>query len=116
MTTNARQTYKLISPADAKAKIDGGNAQVLDIRNANDYSGGHVPGALNLPFISVRTRGEAELDKEKELIFIDSDGQRAPQACEAAASIGFENLFVVDGGTEAWLKAGYETQTSDFLI
>ena len=29
-------------------------------------------------------------------------------ACEFAASMGFKDLYNVEGGTEAWIKAGYQ--------
>jgi rhodanese-related sulfurtransferase len=52
----------------------------------------------------------SELAKDKELIFICQVGQRSALAAEFAASAGFKDLYNVEGGTEAWIKAGYPVE------
>jgi rhodanese-related sulfurtransferase len=37
-------------------------------------------------------------------------GQRSALACEFAASLGFTDLFNVEGGTDAWIKAGFAVE------
>src|SRR6185436_1092879 len=99
-----REPFWRLSPAEAKEKIDAG-AQVIDVRTPGEYVGGHVPDALNIPHMSVLAR-QAELAKDKDLVFICQMGSRSALACEFAAAAGFKELFNVEGGTEAWIKAG----------
>jgi rhodanese-related sulfurtransferase len=80
-------------------------AQVVDVRTPGEYSGGHVPGAPNIPHMAVLHRA-GELAKDREIVFICQTGQRSALACEFAASAGFKDLYNVEGGTEAWIKAG----------
>ena len=37
-------------------------------------------------------------------------GQRSALACEMAAAAGLRRLFNLEGGTEAWMKAGYPVE------
>ena len=56
-----------ISLQDAKAAYDDGSAVFVDVRDPEYYSAGHVSGALNIPYSTVRSR-MAELDKSQWII------------------------------------------------
>lgn len=43
------QTAPRIAIHDAKQSIDAGRVLVLDVRSADDYVAGHIPGALHIP-------------------------------------------------------------------
>ncbi|MBI2912289.1 MAG: rhodanese-like domain-containing protein, partial [Chloroflexi bacterium] len=47
-----------------------------------------------------------ELPPDKEIIFLCAVGQRSALACEMAAAAGLTRLYNLEGGTEAWIKAG----------
>jgi rhodanese-related sulfurtransferase len=105
-TKDPREPFTRLTVAEAKAKIDEGDVQVIDVRTPGEYAGGHVPGAINIPHMSVVAR-KGELESDKELVFICQLGQRSALAAEFAAAVGFKELYNVEGGTEAWVKAGY---------
>lgn len=108
-TRNPGEPFTRLTVAEAKAKIEKDNVQVIDVRTPAEYAGGHVPGAINIPHMSVVAR-RAELAPDKELVFICQVGQRSALACEFAAALGFKELYNVEGGTEAWIKAGYPVE------
>jgi rhodanese-related sulfurtransferase len=108
-TKDPREPFTRISVQEAKEKIENDDVQVIDVRTPGEYVGGHVPGAANIPHMSVLARSN-ELAKDKELVFICQVGQRSALAAEFAASAGFKDLYNVEGGTEAWIKAGYEVE------
>jgi rhodanese-related sulfurtransferase len=108
-TKDPREPFSRLTVAEAKDKISGDNAQIIDVRTPGEYAGGHVPGALNIPHMSIIAR-KAELAPDKELVFICQMGSRSALACEFAAAAGFKELFNVEGGTEAWIKAGYTVE------
>src|SRR3990170_1513184 len=111
MATQApREPFTRITAAEAKAKIDNDSVQVIDVRTPAEYSGGHVPGAINIPHMSVLHRA-GELAKDRELVFICQVGQRSALAAEFAASAKFTELYNVEGGTDAWIKAGFAVET-----
>jgi rhodanese-related sulfurtransferase len=108
-TKDPREPFTRITAAEAKTKIDTGAVQIVDVRTPEEYAGGHVPGAINIPHMTVVSR-KGELAPDKELVFICQVGQRSALACEFAAAVGFKDLYNVEGGTDAWLKAGYAVE------
>ncbi len=105
-TKDPREPFTRLSVSEAKEKVDSGKVQVIDVRTPSEYAEGHVPGALNIPHMSILAR-KAELASDSELVFICAVGQRSALACEFAAAAGFRDLFNVEGGTDGWIKAGY---------
>ena len=106
-TKNPQEPFTRISVAEAREKLqDDGVVQIVDVRTPEEYAGGHVPGASNIPHMAILPRS-SELAPDKELVFICQLGQRSALACEFAAAAGFKELYNVEGGTEAWIKAGY---------
>jgi rhodanese-related sulfurtransferase len=105
-TKDPREPFSRVTVSEAKEMIDTGNVQVIDVRTPGEYMGGHVPGAPNIPHMSIIGR-KNELASDKALVFICEMGSRSALACEFAAAAGFKELFNVEGGTDAWRKAGY---------
>ena|SRR5947209_7194804 len=108
-TKNPMEPFTRIDVAEAKEKIDSGNVQVIDARTPGEFNGGHVPGAINIPHMAVVAQKD-KLASDKEIVIICQMGSRSALACEFAAALGFKDLYNVEGGTEAWVKAGYPTE------
>ena len=108
-TKDPREPFTRIDVHEAKEMVGKDNVQVIDARTLGEYMGGHVPGAINIPHMAVVSR-RGDLQSDKELVFICQMGQRSALACEFAASLGFDKLYNVEGGTEAWIKAGYPVE------
>jgi rhodanese-related sulfurtransferase len=103
-TKDPREPFTRISAEEAKDMLENG-AVIIDVRERHEYDSGHVPGAPLIPVNTVYARRE-ELPKDKDVIFICAVGQRSALAAEMAAAAGLTRLFNVEGGTEAWIKAG----------
>jgi hypothetical protein len=56
-----------IGLTEAKARIDAGQALVLDVRGADDFKVEHIPGALSIPLAELEGR-LSELPKNAEII------------------------------------------------
>ena len=56
-----------VSLQDAKSAHDDGSAIFVDVRDPEYYSTGHISGALNIPYSTVRSR-MTELDKNQWII------------------------------------------------
>jgi len=106
-TKDEREPFHRINVAEAKEMIASGEYAVIDVRNPDEYQGGHLPGATLIPVNSVFQRRE-ELPKDKKIIFVCAVGQRSALASEMAAAAGLpaDQLYNLDGGTDAWRKAG----------
>jgi rhodanese-related sulfurtransferase len=102
-----RQAGKPLSPMLATQLINRENAILIDVREASEFTTAHIAGSRNIPLKELETRIE-ELagDKEKPLLFICASGIRAGQACARLKKQGFGNLNTLDGGLDAWQRAG----------
>ena len=106
-TKDEREPFYRITVAEAKEMMSGDHAAVIDVRNPDEYQNGHLPGATLIPVNSVFQRRE-ELPKDGKIIFVCAVGQRSALAAEMAAAAGLpaDRLYNLDGGTDAWRKAG----------
>lgn len=109
-TKSELEPFTRISVAEAKAMMDRGDVQVIDTREPWEWAEGHVPGAINIPHMATLPRN-AELSREKPIVFICKTGARSAVAAEFASAVGLTELFNVEGGTLDWIKAGYEVET-----
>jgi len=106
-TKDEREPFYRINVDEMKQMIGDGESVIIDVRNPNEYQSGHVPGSTLIPVNSVFQRRE-ELPGDKKIIFVCSVGQRSALAAEMAAAGGLpaDRLDNLEGGTEAWKKAG----------
>jgi rhodanese-related sulfurtransferase len=105
-TKNAQEPFHRITVQEAVEMLRDG-AHVIDVREPHEYQAGHVPGAPLIPVNSVFARRE-ELPQDGRIVFVCAVGQRSALACEMAAASGIpeDRLYNLEGGTEAWIKAG----------
>ncbi len=104
-TKDPREPFTRIDVQEAQDILGRNNAAVIDVREAHEYNAGHVPSARLIPVATVYARRE-ELPRDKDIIFVCAVGQRSALACEMAAAAGLTRLYNLEGGTEAWMKAG----------
>lgn len=106
-TKDEREPFHRINVAEAKEMLSSDEYALIDVRNPDEYQAGHLPGATLIPVNSVFQRRE-ELPKDKKIIFVCAVGQRSALAAEMAAAAGLpaDRLYNLDGGTDAWRKAG----------
>jgi len=112
-TKDPREPFTRISVAEAKAKLDNGEAVMVDVREPNEYAEVHASGVRLIPVNTVI--GEAKQIRDfagdKEVLFICKSGARSALAAEFAVAAGVDDLalFNVEGGTQAWVAAGFPT-------
>ena len=106
---NELEPFTRIDVHEAKAMIEAGGVQVVDSREPGEHADGHVPGSLNIPHMATLVR-RGELSTDEPIIFICKTGARSALAAEFAATLGLTELFNVEGGHDAWAKAGYELE------
>jgi rhodanese-related sulfurtransferase len=90
----------------AEAVWESGTAPVvIDVRTAEEYASGHVPGAVNIPFDQVAQR-IAELDAPRGVALYCMVGPRARKGESALLAAGYESVLHLEGGLAAWQAAG----------
>ncbi|MEX1254336.1 MAG: rhodanese-like domain-containing protein [Dehalococcoidia bacterium] len=103
---NPQEPFYRATVSEAKELLNDG-AHIIDVREMHEYQDGHIPSAPLIPVGAVFARRE-ELPKDGKIIFTCAVGQRSALACEMAAAAGLpaERIYNLEGGTEAWIKAG----------
>jgi rhodanese-related sulfurtransferase len=90
-----------LSPEDArKAVATGGRAATVDLRDQDEFSAGHIPGAVNIPADELDDRLD-ELSQDEPVIVVCDEGKRSAEAAERLRERGYEAASV-DGGMRAW--------------
>ena len=101
-----------LGPHNVKRLMEmGGRAFViLDVRSADGYRAGHVPGAINIPFEELPSRLK-ELPKAKEIISYcwDVTCLLCTKASYILASKGFKAREMI-GGIASWRDAGFPVE------
>ncbi len=102
-----REPFYRADVAEASEMVKDDDVVVIDVRNPDEFQTGHIPTATLIPVNSVFARRE-ELPKDKKILFVCAVGQRSALAAEMGAAAGLppDKLFTLDGGTDAWRKAG----------
>ena len=98
-----------LSPDAAEKWISGtADVQIVDVRELNEYSGGHLEGAVLLPWRQPNfdKRAMTSLDPKKPVLVYCRSGRRSTAAAETLSKLGFTKLKNLDGGIVAWQKAG----------
>jgi monothiol glutaredoxin len=92
---------KQITPAELKAMMDRGERfELLDVRTPGERAVASIPGARLLD--EETRRAVHDLPRETPLVFHCHHGGRSQQAAEHFLAQGFQKVFNVKGGIEAW--------------
>ena len=89
-----RPAGNTVNPAEATTLINREDAHIVDVRDAEEFASGHLPGEL-------------EKFKEMPIIFCCASGMRSNKACAELKKQGFAKLYNLAGGVDAWVGAGY---------
>ena len=75
---------------------------ILDVRTAEEYAQGHIPGAINVANETIGTDEIPELpDKDQLILVYCRSGNRSKQASEKLVALGYTNI-VEFGGINDW--------------
>jgi rhodanese-related sulfurtransferase len=101
-----------IDATQAYGRLSAGRALLFDVREAHEYESVHAVGAIHLPQHELADR-LAELESERQPIFICQAGVRSLRAAGFAAGRGVAKVASLRGGTSAWLSAGLPVDQSE---
>ena len=125
METRYTRESLLTTVEELRAKIGAPNLCIIDVRPAENYARGHIPGATHFDLfgLSLVDTGEAPLkafmfmihhvlelrgvSENKEVVFYeDNSGMRAARGVWFLEFYGHPNGKILDGGFKAWQAAG----------
>lgn len=95
----------------AQAEAAGEDFYLLDVRTYPEFKSGHVPFVdATIPYDSLKYRmADLPHDTAALIYCFCRSGRRSAIATDFLTSKGFVNVYNVEGGINAWNKAGLET-------
>ncbi|MDX1745510.1 MAG: rhodanese-like domain-containing protein [Halobacteriales archaeon] len=101
-----------VDPDEVQAKLGSGEeVQIVDIRSPAEYAGGHIPGAINIPFAHL----PREIDRHEwgsDVVVVCPIGESSIQAARLIES--YEG--VPDDATVASMRGGYADWEGDLEV
>ena len=98
------QPVKSISTDDVRSIVKNKSAEeycLLDVRQPNEYSAGHLPGATLIPLGDLPSRTE-DIDSTKRVIVYCRSGNRSRSAVGILNGAGRKDVFNMEGGILAY--------------
>src|SRR4051794_38944094 len=89
-----------LAPDDAREVIATERARTVDLRDAEEFAAGHIPGAINVGEGELTERLD-DLSKDGPVIVVCASGSESARAAEELRGRGYEAASV-KGGMKAW--------------
>ncbi|MBR5239246.1 MAG: rhodanese-like domain-containing protein [Clostridia bacterium] len=95
--------YEQITPQKAKELMETESDYIiLDVREQDEFDGGHIPGAILIPYTQINAKAEAMLPDPDQLILVYCrSGRRSKIASESLVKLGYTNVKEF-GGINDW--------------
>lgn len=85
---------------------------LLDVREPEEYTAGHIPGAVSIPQADLGLRMD-DVPADREVLVICAGGVRSARAASFLKSVGRSEVTNLAGGTMGWKEAGNPVKAGD---
>jgi molybdopterin/thiamine biosynthesis adenylyltransferase/rhodanese-related sulfurtransferase len=101
-----------VDPAAVREQV-GNGAVIVDVREPEEWSAGHIPGALHVPKSYLESRIEGAVpDRGRHVVLYCASGNRSAWAARTLIEdLGYEHVESMTGGFTLWKDRGYEVET-----
>ncbi len=95
---------KRVSQEEFKKIMKDKNAQILDVRTANEVAQGKIQGSLNIDYFKTDflETTKNKLDKNKPVLVYCAAGGRSASAAKDLKKAGFKTVYDLEGGYDNW--------------
>ncbi|ABF87944.1 rhodanese/MoeB/ThiF domain protein [Myxococcus xanthus DK 1622] len=106
LLAGVKQEIREVSVDDVKRLLDArASVRLLDVREADEYAGGRLPGALHIPRGYLELRIESQVQRDEELVVYCAGGTRSALAAKTLKELGYERVASLAGGYNRWSDA-----------
>lgn len=99
-----------LGPKALVQKMNHDNAVLLDIRSREQFQQSHIKGAINIAKQDIDANmAKLEKYKTKPVVIVCYTGRTAASLVPQLKKKGFEDLYVLQGGIEAWRRESLPT-------
>ena len=90
--------YISVPMAEANEYMTG-DYVLVDVRTQDEYSAGHIPGAMLFPNEDITEQRAAAIlpEKDKKILIYCRSGNRSKQAAQKLADMGYKNIIEIGG-------------------
>ncbi len=95
-------TDLMLSLADFTADPD--RYMLIDVRDEAEFSGRHIPGAINIPLSTLQSGGFAVPEDKVAVTVCGKGGGRSAEAAARLRAMGLDNAAWLEWGTNGWFE------------
>jgi rhodanese-related sulfurtransferase len=104
-------SVKHVDAKQAQQLVSEKKVIVLDLRTPKEFNSGHIAGATNIDFLGPDFEERVKaLDKTKPYLIHCAVGGRSSHSLPTFKRQQFQSIYHLDGGIQAWEKAGLPVQ------
>jgi rhodanese-related sulfurtransferase len=85
---------------------------VLDVRQPDEWSELHIPGATLIPLDQLEAR-LSEIPQDQQVLVYCRSGNRSKTGSDILRKAGFDQVTSMAGGIKEWSAAGYPTESGN---
>lgn len=104
----AKASINEVALVDATRAIQDADL-LLDVREADEYTSGHIPGAIHIPrgLLEFKLSNDPNLSSRGlKIVLYCKNGGRAALASQSLHEMGYVHIQSIAGGFDAWAQAG----------
>ncbi len=108
LVAQAKLSVNEVSLSDAPDAIRGADL-LLDVREADEYANGHIPGAVHISrgLLEFKLSNDPNLSsRDLKIVLYCKNSGRAALASKSLHDMGYMNIQSIAGGFDAWAQAG----------
>ncbi|HZU20030.1 MAG TPA: molybdopterin-synthase adenylyltransferase MoeB [Gaiellaceae bacterium] len=110
------QTKAGIREVDARGARELGDAAWVDVREADEWQEGHIPGAVHVPRGNLESRIETTVpDKSAPVVLYCASGNRSAFAAQTLQQLGYDDVYSLTGGFTDWKRNGFDVTMPQVL-
>ena len=112
MLENLKNPYDSVTVSKLAEELEGSAAPlVVDVRAADQFAAGHVPGAVNLPQADLPARAtELPQDRDAPIVMVCAIGRTSKETTLLLKSLGYRQVRNLKGGITEWIRKGQKSE------
>jgi rhodanese-related sulfurtransferase len=99
-------TAAALNTIDGKAlqalMSDGKPLVIVDVREPDEFSAGHIKGAINIPYEAAKTRALKELAPKDRIVFVCHGGPMGDELGKLLVKNSYPDVYNLAGGMKKW--------------
>ncbi len=100
-----RRRFAEVDNASATELINHQGAQIIDLRDPAEFKKECIARSINIPADRIHLELD-KIDKNKPVLLVDDNGKRARMASPLLRGVGCKQVYVLQGGLNAWRRSG----------